>query len=253
MPRASRACRSDENDPLRSLAGSKSRSAAALRGGETREPPGVKAPAARLSSSRVDWPAQPLSRSGTESFQSYFMDCFNCASFPPICWSSRQLGSSSSSISRPPMRQADCPIFRGKRTCTRLYRAAAAFVHRCFVVTLQQLLSLFALTTILHLILTPMGVQNAAVQDTGKFMRVFCTTATSAALLALSITANAAEVGAEAPAYVPPAPVPAPFSWTGLYSGLHLGGASGGGAWGQNALTDSLFNQGFSSNGGRRS
>jgi len=28
-------------------------------GGETREPPGRKAPAARLSSSRVDWPAQP--------------------------------------------------------------------------------------------------------------------------------------------------------------------------------------------------
>src|SRR5215467_14194950 len=26
---------------------------------KTREPPGVKAPAARLSSSRVDWPAQP--------------------------------------------------------------------------------------------------------------------------------------------------------------------------------------------------
>jgi outer membrane immunogenic protein len=81
-------------------------------------------------------------------------------------------------------------------------------------------------------------------------VRVFCTTATSAALLALSITANAAEVGAEAPAYVPPAPVPAPFSWTGLYGGLHLGGAWGGGAWGQNALTDSLFNLSFGSNGG---
>ena len=76
-------------------------------------------------------------------------------------------------------------------------------------------------------------------------MRVFCTTATSAALLVLSITANAAEVGAEAPTYVPPAPVPAPFSWTGLYSGVHMGAALG-----QNAVTDSLFNQSFGSNGG---
>ena len=75
-------------------------------------------------------------------------------------------------------------------------------------------------------------------------MRVFCTTATSAALLALSITANAADVGAEAPAYAPPALVPAPLSWTGLYGGAHIGGA-----WGQNALTDSLFNLSFGTNG----
>jgi hypothetical protein len=34
--------------------------------------------AARLSSSRVDWPAQTLSQSGTKLFQSYFMNCFNC-------------------------------------------------------------------------------------------------------------------------------------------------------------------------------
>jgi len=34
-------------------------SAYAAGGGKTGEPPGVKAPAARLCSSRVDWPAQP--------------------------------------------------------------------------------------------------------------------------------------------------------------------------------------------------
>jgi hypothetical protein len=54
-------------------------------GGKTREPPGAKAPAARLGSSRVDWLLNPLpiwhkivSVVFHGLFQSYFMDCFNC-------------------------------------------------------------------------------------------------------------------------------------------------------------------------------
>src|SRR5215471_2346493 len=41
---------------------------------------GVAGPAARLSSSRVDRLAQPISYSGAKLFQPYFMNCFNCAS-----------------------------------------------------------------------------------------------------------------------------------------------------------------------------
>jgi outer membrane immunogenic protein len=75
--------------------------------------------------------------------------------------------------------------------------------------------------------------------------KLFYMTATTAALLAASMIADAAEIGAEAPAYVPPASyVPPPFSWTGLYIGAHTGGA-----WGQNVLTDSLFGLSFGSDG----
>jgi outer membrane immunogenic protein len=78
---------------------------------------------------------------------------------------------------------------------------------------------------------------NETVQKMGILMRVFWTTATAAALLTLSVTANAADVGADAPPYVTPAPyVPPPFSWTQFYIGAHVGGA-----WGQGAVTDSLF------------
>lgn len=65
------------------------------------------------------------------------------------------------------------------------------------------------------------------------------------ALLAMSMTANAADVGAGAPAYVPPpAYLPPPFSWTGFYAGGNLGGG-----WGQGGVTDSLFGLSFGNSG----
>jgi outer membrane immunogenic protein len=62
-------------------------------------------------------------------------------------------------------------------------------------------------------------------------------TAAVAALLAFSIAANAAEVGARPPVYAPPPIyVAPPFSWTGFYLGANIGGA-----WGRRNVTDSLF------------
>jgi outer membrane immunogenic protein len=74
--------------------------------------------------------------------------------------------------------------------------------------------------------------------------KLLCTTITAAALMALSTTANAADVGADAQAYAPPAPsVPPPLSWTRFYVGANIGRA-----WGQGAVTDSLFGLSFGTN-----
>jgi len=55
--------------------------------------------------------------------------------------------------------------------------------------------------------------------------RLSYTTATIAALLALSTAANAADVGVRPAPYAPPPPVytPPPFSWTGFYLGANIG------------------------------
>ena len=67
--------------------------------------------------------------------------------------------------------------------------------------------------------------------------RLFQTTSAVVALLALSIVANAADVGARPPVYAPPPVyVAPPFSWTGFYIGPNLGGA-----WSQRNLTDTLL------------
>jgi outer membrane immunogenic protein len=58
----------------------------------------------------------------------------------------------------------------------------------------------------------------------------------AAALLALSMVANAAEVPPYPRPVAPPVYVPPPFSWTGFYVGANLGGA-----WGQRNLTDTLL------------
>jgi outer membrane immunogenic protein len=65
------------------------------------------------------------------------------------------------------------------------------------------------------------------------------------ALLAMSMTANAADVGPGAPACVPPPIyVPPPFSWTGFYGGANLGAT-----WGQGQFTDNLFGLSFGNSG----
>jgi outer membrane immunogenic protein len=67
--------------------------------------------------------------------------------------------------------------------------------------------------------------------------KLFHTAAAAAALLALSMAANAAEVGARPPVYAPPPIyVAPPFSWTGFYLGANIGGT-----WGRRNVTDSLF------------
>jgi outer membrane immunogenic protein len=94
--------------------------------------------------------------------------------------------------------------------------------------------------------LTPIERKEADFKMWGTIMRkLFCTTATAAVLVALSMTADAADVGAGGPAYVPP-PVyaPPPFTWTGFYLGANIGGA-----WGQGTATDSLFGLSFGTNG----
>jgi outer membrane immunogenic protein len=65
----------------------------------------------------------------------------------------------------------------------------------------------------------------------------------AAALLALSMSANAADVGAQPRVYTPPPVyVPPPlFSWTGFYIGGNFGGA-----WNHQNVTDSLFGLNFS-------
>ena len=57
-----------------------------------------------------------------------------------------------------------------------------------------------------------------------------------AALLTLSMVANAAEIPPYARPVAPPVYLPPPFSWTGFYFGGNLGGA-----WGQRNLTDTLL------------
>jgi outer membrane immunogenic protein len=64
------------------------------------------------------------------------------------------------------------------------------------------------------------------------------TMAVAAALVAFSISANAADVGGGAPPVYAPSPVylPPPFSWTGFYIGGNFGGA-----WNHRNVTDSFF------------
>jgi outer membrane immunogenic protein len=65
--------------------------------------------------------------------------------------------------------------------------------------------------------------------------KLFHATAAVAALLAPSMTANAADIFARSPAYAF-----APFSWTGFYIGGNIGGA-----WGRGNVTDSLLGLNF--------
>jgi outer membrane immunogenic protein len=105
--------------------------------------------------------------------------------------------------------------------------------------------NLFLQKTI-YTLLTPIERKEADFKMWGTIMRkLFCTTATAAVLVALSMTADAADVGAGGPTYVPP-PVyaPSPFTWTGFYLGANIGGA-----WGQGTATDSLFGLSFGTNG----
>jgi outer membrane immunogenic protein len=67
--------------------------------------------------------------------------------------------------------------------------------------------------------------------------KLFYANSASLALLATSLTANAADLYVKAK---PPAPVPPPFSWTGFYIGGNLGGA-----WFRNDVTDSFFGLNF--------
>jgi hypothetical protein len=70
-------------------------------------------------------------------------------------------------------------------------------------------------------------------------MRKLFHTAAVAALLAFSMAANAAEVGARPPVYAPPPIYMAPpFSWTGFYLGANIGGA-----WGRRNVTDQVHHQ----------
>ena len=57
--------------------------------------------------------------------------------------------------------------------------------------------------------------------------KVFHATAAFSLLLAMSVAANAADVGARPAPYAPPPPVnaPPPFSWTGFYIGGNIGAA----------------------------
>src|SRR5262245_32775085 len=58
-----------------------------------------------------------------------------------------------------------------------------------------------------------------------------------AALLALSTSANAADVGAQPQVYAPPTfYAPPPFVWTGFYAGGNFGGA-----WNHRNVTDNFF------------
>jgi outer membrane immunogenic protein len=85
---------------------------------------------------------------------------------------------------------------------------------------------------------------NEPIKNMGRIMRqLLCTAVTAAAaLIALSMTANAADVGADAPASVPPA-LYVPPSWTRLYLGANIGRT-----WGQGAVTDSLLGLSFGIN-----
>ena len=65
--------------------------------------------------------------------------------------------------------------------------------------------------------------------------KLFRTATGVATLLALSMAADAAEVGARPTVYAPVYGAP-PFSWTGFYIGGNVGGA-----WDRRELTDSLF------------
>jgi len=70
------------------------------------------------------------------------------------------------------------------------------------------------------------------------------TTVALSALLATSMAANAADVGARPSPYAPPPPVytPPPFTWTGFYVGGNIGGA-----WRNDNLTDTLLGLNFGS------
>ena len=73
--------------------------------------------------------------------------------------------------------------------------------------------------------------------------KLFHTVAALSALVATSMTANAADVTARPAPYAPPAPVyaPPPFTWTGFYLGGNIGGA-----WRNDNFSDTLSGLNFS-------
>src|SRR5215467_7754484 len=88
------------------------------------------------------------------------------------------------------------------------------------------------------------GTRTDLMQIWGQFMRkLFHTVAALSALVATSMTANAADVTARPAPYAPPAPVyaPPPFTWTGFYVGGNIGGA-----WRNDNLSDTLSGLNFS-------
>src|SRR5215468_1805681 len=88
------------------------------------------------------------------------------------------------------------------------------------------------------------GTRTDLMQIWGQFMRkLFHTVAALSALVATSMTANAADVTARPAPYAPPAPVyaPPPFTWTGFYLGGNIGGA-----WRNDNLSDTLSGLNFS-------
>jgi len=73
--------------------------------------------------------------------------------------------------------------------------------------------------------------------------KLFHTVAALSALVATSMTANAADVTARPAPYAPPTPVyaPPPFTWTGFYLGGNIGGA-----WRNDNFSDTLSGLNFS-------
>src|SRR5215471_6562236 len=73
-------------------------------------------------------------------------------------------------------------------------------------------------------------------KGTNTMRKLLQTIGATAALLTLSMAANAAEVPPYPRPVAPPVYLPPPFTWTGFYIGANLGGA-----WGQRNLTDTLL------------
>jgi outer membrane immunogenic protein len=115
------------------------------------------------------------------------------------------------------------------------------------VVIPQQISNFFPPKSILSfLMLTESkGTRTDLMQIWGQFMRkLFHTVAALSALVATSMTANAADVTARPyspPPYVPPAYVAPVFTWTGFYLGGNIGGA-----WRNDNLSDTLSGLNFS-------
>jgi outer membrane immunogenic protein len=115
------------------------------------------------------------------------------------------------------------------------------------VVIPQQVSNFFPPKSILSflMLIESKGTRTDLMQIWGQFMRkLFHTVAALSALVATSMTANAADVTARPyspPPYVPPAYVAPVFTWTGFYLGGNIGGA-----WRNDNLSDTLSGLNFS-------